>query len=1236
MDFPEFPEVPELEKELLSTLMLLLGQERDGVGVMPVMRETLQFLSYLLRHKKFAYVFVEKGGFMLMLRTCKENLRLARDLSMLISGLSQFTGVMETICEMPIIADELMNTALWLMTLQNQDCSRRETSFFLSVAVSFRALLQLFDQKDGTKFVLDALRHAIRPQTRPTFVIPGTAHNRKTLTNHCCGALKQYLRAHTVLAVEQVAHAAQANEGNAGGSATEEKERRRKQQRTRRSAPGTPRKTSTAASARRQRSLIDLDLQKALQQLEKSEQALKSLQATQRWKPAVNLLQNDGIRLLMETVQRASSPSWRYPDTAVYSLECIQVLLLLPTCQQNLAGMALTRQSVDASSTAENADSESNSNEQPRRDALAIILDVAHRESGIDGRPEVITAALRVVMMCVCHPYAKLPSLPSTRVRKDAWAIIRANNGIKILLRLVKYRVVPDVADSVRALACRSLCALSRDPAIAQILAQLHISRELRDLIRQPVLPERQFWHDQLRASALTLMENTMGTAASSQAMLQEASQPTRAAIAAATKVQYDDRELLQLIHDHLHAKGLDGAAKALAAEAGFKSGVDTVAARGSSSPGVGLGGRKKARAGPKFLSALPCSGVRMQISSRNQKNKTQRSLTPYARARIADGNKRTNNSAMPASAEPGKLLTQSPGRIRMGKKRPREEIVFKQNPPVAEVAPRPAANLSAKRTHAITLDDMVRHYLRAQHAQRPNAASVVPPFSLLSPRRWQPYENGKEAALGSRHSSRNVVSKLRQRELQEQTTRRPAVEPYRQTGGNATQMRHLVYSKFRQVRIMRARMVGTVDRVDEPSATFTCSEFSRQENRLMVGTDSGDVRVYEWNERLHTEKKCHDSEILSISGSTCTTEPLLLTCTPDCVKLWTMDDVMTGSQSSSRLTFEGCYAASFSPVDNSKILGTSHGSAGSRLRRFRGNSGTEARVFDAVTGAKLLTLADDGGSNSKPHHAFPSYVAAATWSPDGGPRVLNDGILWDARASRPIHKFDQLTSHHGYGSWHPSGLEVILDGAVWDCRTFRLRQKVSALANSMVLWDTLGSVLFAAPHFDDRRRTPWNSSCFQTFKGSDYSTISTYDTGRNVLHLSLHPAETCVGVVGHDAASSSVRIYEAGWTRTDDWDSDDDCAHDTDSDNESILDDEGDDLDGRGRRRPVSGNILNIDEDEDVDLEEDFGSDEDDDGDENDGSDDEDGFRVEVEITSDLDDDDDEDDEDEDDEDDE
>ena len=44
-------------------------------------------------------------------------------------------------------------------------------------------------------------------------------------------------------------------------------------------------------------------------------------------------------------------------------------------------------------------------------------------------------------------------------------------------------------------------------------------------------------------------------------------------------------------------------------------------------------------------------------------------------------------------------------------------------------------------------------------------------------------------------------------------------------------------------------------DREEEQTATFTCSEFAMHD-RLMVGTDSGDVRVYEWNEKIHNEKK--------------------------------------------------------------------------------------------------------------------------------------------------------------------------------------------------------------------------------------------------------------------------------------------------------------------------------------------------------------------------------------------
>jgi HIV-1 Vpr-binding protein len=61
---------------------------------------------------------------------------------------------------------------------------------------------------------------------------------------------------------------------------------------------------------------------------------------------------------------------------------------------------------------------------------------------------------------------------------RQAREVVRANNGIKILLQLLSTRMVtPPVAiDSIRALACRVLLGLARDDAIAHILTKLQVS----------------------------------------------------------------------------------------------------------------------------------------------------------------------------------------------------------------------------------------------------------------------------------------------------------------------------------------------------------------------------------------------------------------------------------------------------------------------------------------------------------------------------------------------------------------------------------------------------------------------------------------------------------------------------------------------------------------------------------------------------------------------------------------
>ena len=43
---------------------------------------------------------------------------------------------------------------------------------------------------------------------------------------------------------------------------------------------------------------------------------------------------------------------------------------------------------------------------------------------------------------------------------------------------------------------------------------------------------------------------------------------------------------------------------------------------------------------------------------------------------------------------------------------------------------------------------------------------------------------------------------------------------------------------------------------------------------------------------------------------------------------------------------------------------------------------------------------------------------------------VLNDGLLWDVRASKVIHKFDKFNNYVS-GVFHPSDLEIIINSEI-------------------------------------------------------------------------------------------------------------------------------------------------------------------------------------------------------------
>lgn len=76
-------------------------------------------------------------------------------------------------------------------------------------------------------------------------------------------------------------------------------------------------------------------------------------------------------------------------------------------------------------------------------------------------------------------------------------------------------------------------------------------------------------------------------------------------------------------------------------------------------------------------------------------------------------------------------------------------------------------------------------------------------------------------------------------------------------------------------------------------------------------------------------------------------------------------------------------------------------------------------QIYDIHTGQKVLTLNELALANNYKRNC-------ATFNPTDE-LVLNDGVLWDVRASRAIHKFDKFNMNIS-GVFHPNGLEVIVN----------------------------------------------------------------------------------------------------------------------------------------------------------------------------------------------------------------
>nr|XP_011467203.1 PREDICTED: DDB1- and CUL4-associated factor homolog 1 [Fragaria vesca subsp. vesca] len=617
----EYVEVlgPVLHEKGVDVCLALLqrnSRHKEPSKVAMLLPDVMKLICALAAHRKFAALFVDRGGMQKLLAVPRVP-QTYFGLSSCLFTIGSLQGIMERVCALPSdLVYQVVELALHLLEC-SQDQARKNAALFFSAAFVFRAVLDAFDAQDGLKKVLCLLNDAasvrsgvnsgtlstsgsLRNDRSPTEVLTSS---EKQIAYHTCVALRQYFRAHFILLVDSL--------------------------RPNKNSRSAARNLPSVRAAYKPLDLSNEAIDAVFLQLQKDRKLGPAFVRT-RWPAVDRFLGYNGHITMLELCQ--APPVERYlHDLLQYALGVLHIVTLVPSSRKMIVNSTLSNNRV----------------------GIAVILDAASvNGSYVD--PEIIQPALNVLVNLVCPPPSisnKPPlhaqsqqsvSAPtsnalaieksterniSDRAGESALAAqatgtqlnssnaqssalvgdrrislgvgagcaglaaqleqgyrqareaVRSTNGIKVLLHLLQPRIYspPAALDCLRALACRVLLGLARDDTIAHILTKLQVGKKLSELIRdsgsQTQGAEQGRWQSELSQAAIELMAIVTNSGRASTLAATDAAMPTlrrieRAAIAAATPITYHSRELLLLIHEHLQASGLATTAASLLKEA--------------------------------------------------------------------------------------------------------------------------------------------------------------------------------------------------------------------------------------------------------------------------------------------------------------------------------------------------------------------------------------------------------------------------------------------------------------------------------------------------------------------------------------------------------------------------------------------------------------------------------------------------------------------------------------------
>nr|WRQ97961.1 slime protein [Eoperipatus sp.] len=549
------------------------------------------------------------------------------------------------------------------------------------------------------------------------------------------------------------------------------------------------------------------------------------------------------------------------------------------------------------------------------------------------------------------------------------WNCVRSNNGIMVLLSLLTVKTPITDADSIRALACRALVGLARSEMVRQIISKLPLFTrgELQVLMKEPVLQDKCLEHVKFCKYASELIEKVTGKPLSSH-IESSLAKINKADVVAQTKIVFNEKELLQLIYQHLMNKGYHESALSLEKEASLPKNGFTV-------PGF-FGSPPSSSKLARYLFTSVPSASTLSPSIRNHSNTLGgHGSTPIKMNFLTSKN--PHNGLNSNKNVKFKVIRQksSCGEFQYSPIMKKQNLVKPQLP-------------------TVSLDAIITEYLRKQHEHCKNPVVPCPPFSLFV----------------SHHCPDPMFRNSAPNNITARILRRSAFPKHGGIDGARLNRKH-IYSRFRPVRSYRGV---------EEEGCFCCCAFSHDDENLYLGTYTGEIKQY--NIQTRTEEasyNCHTSALTLLEPSQ--DGKLMLTSASwgrSLSGLWAFQN----NSLELMYSFENDHFVEFSKLSQDRIIGTKEETAhiydvstGQLVRTLYNADLANNYTKNRATFSPFDDLALSDGvlwdvQAANPIHKFDKFNPhiSGVFHPMGLEIIINSEI-WDLRTFHLLHTVPAL-----------------------------------------------------------------------------------------------------------------------------------------------------------------------------------------------------------------------------------